>query len=402
LNQISRPLRLQILAILIVRLVFNTMHRMIYPFLSYFDRGLGVDLNTMAYALMARSLTGIFSPLLASVADSRGRKTGMLFGLILFSLGGSLVVFWPVYPVFAASLVLSTAGYLVFIPSLQAYLGDRVLYEQRGLVMAVSEIAWSISAIVGVPLVGFLIARQGWLAPFPLLAVLGLFSFGLLLRILPRDPTVNAEQPKLWANLQRVFTYPPAVAGLVMAALYSTANEIVTVVYGVWVEDKFVLAIASLGAAALGIGLAELGGESLVGLLTDRLGKRRAIAIGIILNCLAALLLLWIGRWLTGALVGLFFFYLTFEFTLVSGIPLMSEILPPVRATLMATHIAIISLGRALGDLLAPRLYANPMLPGIAANAIGAILFNLLALLALRWVVVQTGTPRQTAISKDL
>jgi predicted MFS family arabinose efflux permease len=393
LSSLSRPLRVQLLTIVIVRLVFNTMHRMIYPFLSYFARGLGVDLNTMSYALTARSLTGFFSPLLASVADSRGRKAGMLFGLLLFSLGGSLVVFWPVYPVFALSLVISTAGYLVFVPSLQSYLGDHVSYAQRGLVMALSELAWSISAIVGVPLVGFLIARQGWLAPFPLLVLLGLLSFGLLMRILPRDPAISTAQPNLWANLRRVFTYPPALAGLVMVMLYSTANELVTFVYGVWIEDRFALAIASLGAAALGIGLAELGGESLVGALTDRLGKQRSIAIGLLLNCLAALVLVAFGRWLPGALAGLFLFYLTFEFTLVSGIPLMSEILPPVRATLLAAHMALISLGRALGDLLAPRLFTNPWLPGMDVNAWGAILFNLLALLFLRWVVVKSTPP---------
>ena len=393
-KSLSHPLRVQLLTIAIVRLVFNTMHRMIYPFLSYFARGLGVDLNTMSYALTARSLTGFFSPLLASVADSRGRKAGMLFGLLLFSLGGSLVVFWPVFPVFALSLVVSTAGYLVFVPSLQAYLGDHVSYTQRGLVMALSEVAWSISAIVGVPLVGFLIARQGWLAPFPLLVLLGLLSFILLRRILPRDPAVAASQPTMWANLGRVFTYPPALAGLLMVMLYSTANELVTFVYGVWIEDRFVLAIASLGAAALGIGLAELGGESLVGALTDRLGKQRAIAIGLLLNCLSALVLILFGRWLPGALVGLFLFYLTFEFTLVSGIPLMSELLPSARATLMAAHMALISLGRAVGDLLAPRLFTNPWLPGMDANAWGAILFNLLAMLFLRWVVVKRSEPQ--------
>lgn len=389
-NSLSRPLRLQLLAVALVRLVFNAMHRMIYPFLSYFARGLGVDLNTMSYALTARSLTGFFSPLLASVADSRGRKAGMLFGLLLFSLGVSLVVFWPIYPVFAVSLVISTAGYLVFVPSLQAYLGDHVPYSQRGLVMALSELAWSISAILGVPLIGFLIARRGWMAPFPLLVLLGLLSFGLLLRILPRDPAAAREQPNLWSNLRRVFTYPPALAGLLMAMLYSAANEVVTFVYGVWIEDRFDLVIASLGAAALGIGLAELGGETLVGTLTDRIGKRRAIALGVLFNCLAALVLAYFGRWLSGALVGLFLFYLTFEFTLVSGIPLMSEILPPARATLMAAHIALISLGRAVGDLLAPRLFTNPWLPGMQANALGAILFNLLALWMLRWVVVKT------------
>jgi hypothetical protein len=68
--------------------------------------------------------------------------------------------------------------------------------------------------------------------------------------------------------------------------------------------------------------------------------------------CLAALALYFLGRTEAGALVGLFFFYITFEFTLVSIIPLMTELLPAARATLMAFNVAALSFGRALGDLI--------------------------------------------------
>ena len=77
---------------------------------------------------------------------------------------------------------------------------------------------------------------------------------------------------------------------------------------------------------------------------------------------------------------GLFFFYLSFEFTLVSSIPLMTEILPGARATLMSFNVAALSLGRALGAPLAPLLYGF----GFLAIAAGAVVFNAIALLALR------------------
>jgi predicted MFS family arabinose efflux permease len=139
---------------------------------------------------------------------------------------------------------------------------------------------------------------------------------------------------------------------------------------------------------ALAIGISELGGESLVTAFTDKIGKRRALAVGIISNCVAALSLAIIGRWPAGALIGLFLFYMTFEFTMVSGIPMMTEILPSARATMLAAHMAFIALGRSLGDLLAPTLFTQTILPGITANAFAAVLFNLLALLALRKVKI--------------
>lgn len=382
-TELKRTLNFQVAVLVVVRLVFNTFYRMIYPFLSYFAKGLGVDLRTISYAITTRSLMGVIGPFLASVADSRGRKAGMLIGTIAYTAAISLIALWPTFPAFFIALSLAFIGYLIFVPSLQAYLGDRVPYEKRGRVLGITEFAWSLSAIIGVPLVGLIIARQGWLAPFPLIALLGVLTIIALAWMLPKDPTPLAGKPGFWSNFRTVFTYPPAVAALVMAALYTAANETITLVYGVWVEQAFALNIASLGATALAIGISELGGETLVTIFTDKIGKRKALAIGIIGNCFATLALPIFGRWLTGAVISLILFYLTFEFAIVSGIPLMSEILPSARATMLASHMAFLAIGRSIGDLLAPTLFTQSIFPGITANAIVAILFNLLALLAL-------------------
>ncbi len=387
---LKRTLNFQVTAFVIIRLAFNTFYRMIYPFISFFARGMGVDLRTISYAITTRSLMGVISPFLASVADSRGRKAGMLIGTFTFTAAICLVVFWPTYTAFFISLSLAFIGYLVFVPSLQAYLGDQVPYEKRGRILGITEFAWSLSAIIGVPLVGLIISRHGWLAPFPLIVLLGALAFIALAWMLPKDPAPPQGNLGFWSNLGKVFTYPPAIAALVMAGLYTAANETITLVYGVWVEQAFALSIASLGATALAIGISELGGETLVTLFTDKIGKRKALAIGIIGNCLATLTLPIFGRWLVGAMVGLFLFYLTFEFTMVSGIPLMSEILPSARATMLASHMAFIALGRSIGDLLAPSLFTQSVIPGIAANALAAILFNLLALIALTRVKIPT------------
>jgi predicted MFS family arabinose efflux permease len=149
------------------------------------------------------------------------------------------------------------------------------------------------------------------------------------------------------------------------------------------VEQAFNLNIASLGFTALAIGISEFGGEALVTMFTDKIGKRKALVLGVAGNCLAALAIPFLGRWLAGAMVCLLLFYLSFEFTMVSGIPLMTEILPSARATMLAAHLAFIALGRALGDLVAPLLFSQTIIQGITANALAAILFNLLALVAL-------------------
>jgi predicted MFS family arabinose efflux permease len=387
-EKIKRKLNFQLGVFVISRLIFNTFYRSIYPFLSVIARGLGVDLQTISYAITARSAIGVGGPFLASVADYRGRKAGMVVGTTIYTIAICLIVIWPTFPVFFLALSLAFIGYLIFVPSMQAYLGDQVPYEKRGRVLGITEFSWSLSAIFGVTLVGLIIARNGWLAPFPLIAFLGGLTVLTLIWMLPKDPAHQKGVPGFWKNFRTVFTYPPAIAALLMAAFYTAANETVTLVYGVWVEQSFSLSISSLGATALMIGIAELGGETLVTAFTDRIGKRKAIAIGLIGNCLASLALSFLGHWLAGALVSLFLFYITFEFTIVSGIPLMSEILPSARATMLASHMSLLAIGRAVGDLVAPCLFTFAILPGITTNAAAAILFNVLAIVALAQIKI--------------
>lgn len=371
------PLRLNILVFTLIRIVMNTMYRMVYPFLAVFGRGLGVDLPALSLALSTRSMVTAFSPFLASMADTRGRKAGMLLGMFLFTIGTGIVVIWPTYPSFFIALIVTLMAKQIFDPSMQAYLGDQIPYDRRGRVIGLTELGWSLSFFLGVPLMGFLIARQGWMAPFPLLTFLGVLSLVGVYFLLPKHSPPDGNRPGMWRNFQAVFTYKPALMAMLMGFLMVSANEVVNLIFGVWLEDAFALQITALGLASAVIGLAELGGDSLSAGFTDRLGKLQSIALGIVLNIMAGLALPFLARSIPGAVLGLFLFYITFEFTIVSSIPLMTEILPSARATVLSINFAFVSLGRALGAFLAVPIYNY----GIMGNALVAMTFNLLALL---------------------
>jgi predicted MFS family arabinose efflux permease len=375
---------------ILVRTVMNTANRMLYPFLPIFARGLGVELGAIARLLSVRSLFGaLWAPLVAPLAERLGRRWSMLLGLGLFSLGSGVVALSPTWPGFIAAVLLTHLGNMVFLPAMQAYLGERVPFERRGTVIALTELSWSLGFIVGVPLLGLLIARLGWSAAFPVLGLGALLCLLGLGRLMPRDtpPAVSATALSLWSSLRAVLTAPSALAALGVSLLLSAANECVNLVFGAWIEDRFALRIAALGASAFILGLAELAGEGGTALWADRLGKKRVVRAGIILTALASLLLPLLGTSSVGATAGLVLFYLGFEFAIVSYIPLMTEVLPESRAALMAFNLAAISLGRAAGALAAGGLY--PL--GFHANAIGAAVINILALILLAWVRVREG-----------
>lgn len=379
----AKYLPAQILIFGLTRAVFNTLHRMVYPYLPVFGRGLGVSLETMARVITLRSVIGAVGPLLGAAADQFSRKLSMLAALGLFIAGGFLVMIFPTLPGFVLGLLLTMMGKYLFDPAMQAYLGDRIPYQRRGRALAITEIGWSLAFIAGVPLAGYLIGRFGWQAPFPVFAGLGLAAFLALLGLLPGESSPSApvenRAAAILSRLVEVVRYPPALAGLMIGVGISLSNEVVNLVFGVWMEGSFGLQIAGLGATAAVIGISEMGAEGLVGVFVDRLGKVRAVGLGLFANSVAALLLPLLGQSMGGALAGLFFFYFSFEFTLVSSIPLMTEIMPGARATLMAVNVSGISLGRAVGALLATPLYTW----GIIGNAGATAAINLLVIAVL-------------------
>ena len=261
----KRPLRQQIIAFALIKTVLNTMFRMVYPFLPVFSRGLGVDISSLSLALTSRQVVGIFGPFLAILYENRGRKLGMLISLGLFTIGLVLVVIWPVYPIFILSLFLTTLGKYIFDPIMQGYLGDQVPYERRGLAMAVTELGWSLAFIIGIPTAGFLISRGGWMSPFSVLSIMGATSILIIGKIIPAGSDSGITWSNVWVNISQVLHHPPAIAALSIGVAISAANEVINLVFGVWLEDSFGLQIMALGGAAAAIGIAELGGEIFTG-----------------------------------------------------------------------------------------------------------------------------------------
>lgn len=348
----------------------NTGFRMLYPFLPVFARGMGVDLETAALIVTARSSVGLVSPLLGSAADVWGRRSAILAALGAIVLAMLAVVIRPIFPVVLAAMAVAATAKVVLEPAMWAYLSDRVEYSRRGLALALTELSWSNAYLIGMPLVSLAIAQYGWAAPFPWLAGLTVLSAVGIRVVMPAEPARHASQrPSFRESVRVVVTHRTALFGMAMAILMTVANENIAIVFGQLMEDSFHLQVLGLGLASTLIGVSELTGEGLVAAFVDRLGKRRAVILGLALNLAVSLALPALSHTLTGALTGLFLFYLTFEFSVVSTMPMVSELVPSARATMLAGEAAAFSLGRAIGSQLGPRLYAIglPVSGGVSA-----------------------------------
>jgi predicted MFS family arabinose efflux permease len=372
-------MRFQLAGFALTRTVINTAYRMLYPFLPALARGLGVDLQAIALIATARFSLGLAAPLYGSLGDTWGRRTAMLAGLGLISGGLLLVGFWPAYLTLFAAMLLVAVGKSLFDTSMQAHLGDSVPYQQRGLAIAVTEMGWSGAFLIGMPVLGFMMAGWGWSSPFLWLGLIGLALMVLIGRAVPQGRAHSNQPIALVEGVRIILSHPAALAGLAVGFLISAGNELVSIIFGAWLEDSFALKVAALGLASMVIGVAELSGEGMVALVSDRFGKRRMLIGGVIASGLTCLALPLLSGNLMTALIGLFLVYLTFEFTLVVSIPLMTELVPGARATLMAANVAALSSARALGAALGPLLFSG----GLIANGLVAAGFNGLAVIVL-------------------
>jgi len=375
------------------RLVVNTAQRMIYPFLAVFAGDLNVDVGVISLALAVSMTTSAMGPFLAPIADRRGRKTGMLIGMGIFMVGMLAASFFPSLATFFIAIILGTLGNNVLLPPIQAYLGDHTPYEKRGFYLAFIELSWALSFILLVPLAGVILEKFLWNGPFIFLAITGVIGTLLIWRLVPNDPPVHSEPIAVFKDIKKVFAYAPAIVAMLMGLTFIVGNELVNIMFGVWMQEAHGLQIAALGLASMIIGFSELGGEGIAAFLADRIGKERAIAAGFIANGLGVITLPLLGQSEVGAFIWLVIFYMTFEVAIISTLPLMTEVMPNARATMMALFIAALSLGRAIGDVLGPQLYMG----GMMVNAVVCFVLNLLAVFLLTRIKLAVSTSKSVS-----
>ena len=370
------------------RLVLNTARRFVYPFAPVFSRGLGVPLSavtTLVAACQAAPLAGLVS---GPLTDRWGYRRMMVTGMGLLAVGMIAAAMWPLFPVLALGLLLASFGKTVFDPAVQAYVGQRVAFGRRALVIGLMEFSWAGTTLLTIPLIGLLIENHGWRVALWCLGGAALACLGLVGRMFPRDnptPCESSTERRGWA-WRRLLGQRTAVGVMGFAFWVSAGNDTLFIIYGAWFESAFGLGAAALGASTVVIGGAELIGESLTAAAADRMGLKRSAGFGLaVLAAAYAALPLW-GVNLVGALAGLFTVFTVFEFTLVTCLSLATELVPGQRATMMSGFFAAAGLGRVCGAVMGVPLWQAG---GIVSVSSASTALTLLGWASLYWGLAQ-------------
>lgn len=367
------------------RILLNTARRFVYPFAPALSRGLDVPLISVTYLIAVNQMTGLLSPIFGPLGDRVGYRIMLLAGMGLLAGGMLAGGFFPFYGMMLVAMIMAGLGKSVFDPAIQAYVGKRVPYHRRGLVIGIMEIAWAGSTLIGIPVIGILIKNFGWRAPFfaiGVLAVVGMAAIWIVMPPTGKNLNGFREGVGFRAVFQKLGKKRPALGVLLFAFLVSVANDNFFVIYGAWLEDCFNLGIVAIGMVTIVIGVAELFGELLVAFMSDRLGLRRSVVIGIVLSCMSYLVLPWWGSTIPKAMAAIFFVFAAVEFAIVTSLSICTEILPGARATMMAGYLAAASAGRVTGAFMGGLVWEAGR---IEATVFISASMSVLALAAFLW-----------------
>jgi predicted MFS family arabinose efflux permease len=371
------------------RAVHDVAVRMVYPFLPDIAKGLGISIEQMGGLIALRNGVGIVAPAFGALSDRVGHRRSAMLGLVVLGIGLLITGVAGGLGLAAIGFILTGLGSAIFIPTLLAYVSDRVPFARRGRVTGAIEMTWGLAGMIGVPIMGVIITAIGWRAPFILLGIAAFVGAGLMLFLEEaNEHHILRAALKLAALRQN----RSALAFTATWFLVFFAFENIQVGYAAWLEQHFGLSTAARGTVQILFGVFEIAASLSSALFLDRIGKKRGVTGGLIVVLIGYVLLATLGSSaLPIGLLAISIAFLGFEFSVVSGVPIMGEQVPAARGTMIALALTAGSVGRMIADWVGSALVSGAGFPVAALISASAALITLVVFVS--WVK-ESGTER--------
>jgi DHA1 family tetracycline resistance protein-like MFS transporter len=236
----------------------------------------------------------IFTPILGKLSDRFGRRP-----VLFVSIVGTAIGFWlmgmahSLTLLFAARILAGITGGNISIP--QAYIADVTAPEKRSRAMGLIGAAFGLGFTFG-PLIGGLMSRISYSAPFYFSAGLAVINAALVYLILPESlPREHRVRPHEEASIVEVFRHGRgAMFGIVITTYFFliVGFSIMTTLFALFTEKRFGYDAQANGYLFGFVGVVSVivqGG--LIGRLIKIFGEVTLTRAGMILTALSLALL---------------------------------------------------------------------------------------------------------------
>ena len=375
-DSFDKEIRRNITAVTVARLVANAAYRFAPLFLATIARGFDVSLSTLGFAIFVSELSGFASPFAGRIVDRLTHRNSMVLGLVGSAVGCTIAAVSTSPLMFAVGVTVLALTKQSFDLGLGAWIADHVPYNQRGKIVGLTETAWALGLLVGVSIMGLITAATNWRIGFAFAVLCLVVSMFVIFNRVTNEARVPHESRS--TTPQRITGNSWLVVFAMFCIMCSAQNLFVT--FGAWLEDEFQFGAARLAVAGFSLGLVELVASVSSSRQTDKWGKERSIALGALLVIPGGIFLSLGSNNLIIGLIGVFIYFLGFEFSVVSLLSLATSLVPNSPGTGLGWVLGAGTLGRAVMAIIATHLFESF---GVQGPAFMGALFGLLGALAI-------------------
>jgi DHA1 family tetracycline resistance protein-like MFS transporter len=236
----------------------------------------------------------IFTPILGKLSDRLGRRPVLFVSIVGTAIGFALMGLARGLPLlFAARILAGITGGNIAIP--QAYIADVTAPEKRSRAMGLIGAAFGLGFTFG-PLIGGVMSRISYSAPFYFSAGLAVINAALVYLILPESLSrEHRARPHKQASIVEVFRHGRGAMFAIVIATYFfliVGFSIMTTLFALFTEKKFGYDAQANGYLFGFVGIVSVivqGG--LIGRLIKMFGEVALARTGMILTTISLVLL---------------------------------------------------------------------------------------------------------------
>lgn len=275
-------LSLSLFTVIVDFMVLSPLGAILMPALHISPQQFGLVVSAYAFSAGASGL------LAAGFADKFDRKKLLLFFYAGFLIGTALCAMSPDYNFLLVARIVTGIFGGVIGSVCFAIVADLFPIEKRGTVMGFTQMSFSASQVLGIPIGLFLANKFEWHAPFWMIVAFGVVLCVVItiwLRPVTGHLSIKTDRDA-FHHLMATLVHPRYWPAFVATTLLATGGFMLMPFGSAFGIHNLGLTMESLPTLYLVTGLISMLFGPLSGRLSDKFGKYRMFFIGSIITCI--------------------------------------------------------------------------------------------------------------------